>query len=99
MYINDDMTPRCESCAEISGCNVCDGMSKEDDCTAHGCGSNTAAARWGIKGHPLAMVYAPMQEWRSLYDLDTALSRGTLFAELDLPFLGGGCKMGGGKNG
>lgn len=99
MYINDDMMPRYECCAQAASSNVSDVMNKEEDCSSMGCGSGTAAARWGIKDHPLAMVYAPLQEWRSLYDLDTALSRGTLFAELDLPFLGGGCKMGGGKNG
>ena len=35
---------------------------------------------------PLAMAYVPMQKWRNLYDCDVALSRGTLFSELDLPF-------------
>ncbi len=39
-------------------------------------------------GFPLASVYAPIQVFRNLYDLDTALSRGTVFKELDLPFLG-----------
>lgn len=37
---------------------------------------------------PLAMAYVPMQKWRDIYDDDVALSRGTIFAELDLPFLG-----------
>jgi hypothetical protein len=36
------------------------------------------------------MVYAPCQQFRALYDTATALSRGTLFTELDLP-LGGDC--------
>ncbi len=39
-------------------------------------------------GFPLASVYSPTQVFRDLYDLDTALARGTLFKELDLPFLG-----------
>lgn len=41
---------------------------------------------WGLKDFPLGMVYAPLQEWRGLFDLETAYSRGTLFRELDLPF-------------
>ena len=49
-----------------------------------GCGEGS----WGLSGHPLAMVYAPCQAFRALYDPATALSRGTLFTELDLP-LGG----------
>lgn len=38
----------------------------------------------------LAMVYAPTQAFRLLYDPAKALCRGTLFAELDKPFRGGG---------
>jgi len=36
----------------------------------------------------LAMAYVPWQQWEDLYDEDTALQRGTLFAQLDKPFLG-----------
>ena len=51
---------------------------------------------WGLDGYPLASVYAPLQVWRELYDNETGLSRGTIFKELDLPFLcgektGGNC--------
>lgn len=42
---------------------------------------------------PLAMAYVPFQQWGETYDDDKALSRGTLFPELDLPFLGGGDKQ------
>ncbi len=38
---------------------------------------------------PLAMVYAPVQEWRDLYDNENGHDRGTIFQELDFPFLGG----------
>lgn len=37
----------------------------------------------------LAMVYAPVQEWRELYDNEAGLARGTVFKELEFPFLGG----------
>ncbi|MEG0489827.1 MAG: spore coat associated protein CotJA [Hydrogenoanaerobacterium sp.] len=36
----------------------------------------------------LAMAYVPMQKWQQIYDQQMALSRGTLFAELDKPFIG-----------
>ncbi len=49
-----------------------------------GCGQGS----WGLVEYPLAMVYAPCQVFRALYDPATALNRGTLFTELDLP-LGG----------
>lgn len=46
---------------------------------------------WGLKDHPLAMVYSPLQCFSDLYDEEMALSRGTLFSELDLPFEGRKC--------
>ena len=52
-----------------------------------GCGPDS----WGLSEYPLAMVYAPCQTFRGLYDPATALSRGTLFTELDLPLGREGC--------
>ncbi len=53
---------------------------------------------WGLKGYPLAMVYTPIQEFDNLYELDKGFNAGTIFSELDLPFMGrtikrnsGGC--------
>ena len=37
---------------------------------------------------PLGMAYVPMQKFKDIYDLDVALARGTIFAQLDKPFLG-----------
>lgn len=77
----------CAEHAEGHGCG-CDGHGSEmqgGTCIGHeGCGEGS----WGLTGHPLAMVYAPCQAFRALYDPMTALNRGTLFTELDLP-LGG----------
>ena len=39
---------------------------------------------------PLAMAYVPFQEWGDVYDDDEAISRGTLFPDLKLPFSKGG---------
>ena len=65
-----------------------------------GCGEGAAEKTWGLRGYPLASVYSPLQDWREIYDPDTALKRGTVFKELDLPFMGG-CSddCGGGKRG
>lgn len=53
---------------------------------------------WGLNGYPLAMVYSPVQKFENLYDLDKGFVAGTIFSELDLPFMGrsinknsGGC--------
>ena len=42
------------------------------------------------KNTPLAMAYMPFQQWGETYGDDEALSRGTLFPDLDLPFSKGG---------
>lgn len=39
----------------------------------------------GCASRQLAMVYSPHQCWRMLYSPEKALSRGTLFEELDKP--------------
>lgn len=45
-----------------------------------------------LKGMPLAMAYVPWQDWGDLYCAHKALQVGTVFEELDMPFLGrGGC--------
>lgn len=65
----------------------CDGTLKDEN--------NSTRQGWGLIDHPLAMVYSPYQIWRDAYSPDVALKRGTLFAELDLPFeAAGSCKGG-----
>lgn len=45
-----------------------------------------------LSGMPIAMAYVPWQEWRALYAPEKGFHRGTIFEELDKPFLGkGGC--------
>ena len=63
--------------------------------TGH-CGGENGG--WGLHDHPLAMAYAPLQLWREAYDPEMSLERGTMFAELDLPFKGDQMR-GGGCNG
>lgn len=42
----------------------------------------------GLKGYPLASVFAPIQEFDKLYELDKGFDAGTIFSELDLRFSG-----------
>lgn len=37
---------------------------------------------------PIGMAYVPMQSFQNLYRVEEALSRGTVFRDLDMPFLG-----------
>lgn len=76
--------------------NVSRGNRRSDEGLDGGCGDGVGG--FGLHSYPLAMVYSPLQEFRELYDVDVALGRGTIFAELDLPFEGGmsgkgGCKL------
>ena len=39
---------------------------------------------------PIAMAYVPWQKWQDICELREAVERGTIFKELDKPFLGKG---------
>ena len=36
----------------------------------------------------LAMAFVPSQRWQNIYEVNVALARGTIFADLDKPFIG-----------
>ena len=40
------------------------------------------------KNRSLAMAYIEWQKWQKIYPPDVAFSRGTIFTELDMPFIG-----------
>ena len=49
----------------------------------------TMSARTECGNNPiLAMARVPVQDWSATYEPEIALSRGTLFPSLDLPFIG-----------
>lgn len=47
-----------------------------------------------LHGMALAIAYVPWQHWNQTYELKKALQVGTIFPELDKPFLGkrGACR-------
>ncbi len=48
-----------------------------------------AATSWeGCPFPTLAAAFIPPQSWEEIYTPEVALSRGTLFAQLDKPFIG-----------
>ena len=110
MYKDDDILSRHDRAAEELLRQMAEqGCGRESG----GC-SDDSHHSWGLIDYPLAMVYSPMQKWRNIYDGETALVRGTIFEELDLPFVGkcyceregcsnegGSCqgRCGGGRNG
>lgn len=46
---------------------------------------------------PVGMTYTPYQEFTGLYEWDTAFCQGTIFSELDKPFLMTNCPQGGAR--
>lgn len=49
---------------------------------------NGAKEEFGPPCFPLGMAYVPIQQWKELYDPELALQRGTMFRQLDFPFIG-----------
>lgn len=43
----------------------------------------------GIDSFPIAMAYVPWQTWENIYEADMGLKQGTIFKELDKPFVCG----------
>ncbi len=41
---------------------------------------------------PLAMAYVPWQKWQNIYKPENALCAGTIFQDLDLPFIRRRCQ-------
>lgn len=39
---------------------------------------------------PLAMAYVPFQQWGDVYEAQEGFEKGTIFPELDFPFMMGG---------
>ena len=50
---------------------------------------NTAPG--GIEQYPVGMGYIPWQQWQQTYPLEQGFNRGTIFPDLDLPFMMGRC--------
>lgn len=71
-------------------------MERPDNNYTHSEGNaGCAKSKWAVYNNPLGSVYAPYQVWKNLYSEEKALSRGTMFEELDLPFEGANQQKGG----
>ena len=111
MYLNDEFAPRFDATEEglldklFGDCDVAE--ERRSACGCDGCGHGAYGETFGLEGKPIAMVYSVLQDFDGLYDKEMALTRGTVFKALDLPFLGGSsgscgsqCNIcGGGRNG
>ena len=74
------------NCCGNSMRNVSLSVPSGSSCHEHACSDNTS----NISMQVLAMAYVPIQKFQCLYDPPKGLHAGTIFAELDKPFLGTG---------
>ena len=88
MYLDEDHKPRCNEGDSVLDRLFGGGEPARDGCERDDCGVGEFDTGWGLRGKPLAMVYSVLQDFEGLYDRDKALTRGTLFEGLDLPFGG-----------
>lgn len=70
--------------------------SRDCDCGCAGSASPEMIAplpmeRKNIDQFPVTMAYVPWQKWHDTYDLCRGLNAGTIFPELDKPFLCARC--------
>lgn len=92
MYKNFGGIPECAECGgTVRGRRA----EERPDTICTDNGANKSVSTWGLEGYPLASVYAPLQSFDELYDKETALAKGTVFAQLDLPFMGESVYKGG----
>ena len=68
------------------GCkdNHMEGECKSDHATKCGCDRGNEHVDKMAPG----MAFVPWQQWTDIYDIDKAIHRGTIFEELDKPYIG-----------
>lgn len=78
-------TPSLQS--ENGCCASRDNNERRDRESSRSCGCQRNDPLYGM---PLAMAYVPWQEWGDIYDLCEGFQSGTVFEQLDKPFIGRG---------
>lgn len=66
----------------------------DDSCGCSGAMNNNGSmgnSMEKIDQYPIAMAYVPWQKYGETFDLETGFRIGTIFPELDLPFMRAGC--------
>lgn len=91
--INENATPLDRAEHIFENCPHCDGEAPHGNGSLHTEDKTEVGCDIFAKNVPLAMAYVPMQKWDKLYSAEEGFCRGTLFCELDFPFIG--CRTGG----
>lgn len=78
---------QCNNAADAP-CGTAVNMSGNTTCS-NATNSSTMGGSAAYNNMPVGMCYVPWQMWGSVYEPCKALERGTMFPDLDKPFLGG----------
>lgn len=73
--------------SEQEGCGARENAERRGREGSRSCGCRREDPLYGM---PIAMAYVPWQTWGDIYDLCEGFQSGTVFKELDKPFLGRG---------
>ena len=84
--MSQDCSDECFDCVHSRIRDMVCEFENGDSCSLNKCNFSS------VDLFPLAMAYIPMQKFENLYSVDEALCSGTLFKDLDKPFLGGKCE-------
>lgn len=80
--LNDDIiTASAQAVKPVSG-----NVNKQQQCASDS--SNSKFSDVPLNGLPLTMAFVALQPLEDVYDEDTGLKNGTIFKNLDKPFLG-----------
>lgn len=72
---------------EKNCCAISEGPERRDRKVSRSCGCRKEDPLYDM---PIAMAYVPWQTWREIYEICDGFQTGTIFEELDKPFLGRG---------
>lgn len=79
------------------GCACSNTASTREAAQSMGCGCRAENREQGVDCMPVGMGYVPWQQFRDVLDGRSGLARGTIFQELDLPFMCYSCHNGNGR--
>lgn len=89
-YSAERESQRCENCGVNRNSEERSGNQESNPCSCKKESGSTC--KDSLSQMPLAMAYIPWQKWKDIYETCKGFQRGTIFGELDKPFLGrGGC--------
>lgn len=85
---NGNLNHNMGNMGDVQNCKKnCDNSEVRDDMN-HSCHDGCDRGNQAVDKMKPGMAFVPWQEWKDIYDMEKALECGTIFGELDKPYLG-----------